>query len=187
MCSNFLTMSLKLLLCPNISVALPPTLIFLLFPDELANRMTIGNHYRIIGIPACVQNGLQATACIEVNSVQLYKPNGKKVPLKIGLKRKLENLLEKKNLENWYRFLLSRGPDYKTIQGLSSYSLKCVLAVIWEYLLLPTFYALGNSLIIYCSSSTSLSIFSYTLESTLKSYKMHLIFQFVFPFLFHQF
>lgn len=91
-------MSLKLLLCPNISVALPPTLIFLLFPDELANKMTIGNHYRIIGIPACVQNGLQATACIEVNSVQLYKPNGKKVPLKIGLKRKLENLLEKKIL-----------------------------------------------------------------------------------------
>ncbi|NXD89333.1 MCMD2 protein, partial [Chaetorhynchus papuensis] len=44
--------------------------------DELANKMTIGNHYRIIGIPACVQNGLQATACIEVNSVQLYKPNG---------------------------------------------------------------------------------------------------------------
>ncbi|NWT05392.1 MCMD2 protein, partial [Mionectes macconnelli] len=44
--------------------------------DELANKMTIGNHYRIIGIPACVQNGLQATACIEVNSVQLCKPNG---------------------------------------------------------------------------------------------------------------
>uniref|UniRef100_H0ZUA0 Minichromosome maintenance domain-containing protein 2 n=1 Tax=Taeniopygia guttata TaxID=59729 RepID=H0ZUA0_TAEGU len=44
--------------------------------DELANKMTIGNHYRIIGIPACVQNGLQVTACIEVNSVQLYKPNG---------------------------------------------------------------------------------------------------------------
>ncbi|KAJ7406041.1 MCM domain-containing protein 2 [Pitangus sulphuratus] len=44
--------------------------------DELANKMTIGNHYRIIGIPACVQNGLQATACIEANSVQLCKPNG---------------------------------------------------------------------------------------------------------------
>ncbi|OWK63369.1 MCM domain-containing protein 2 [Lonchura striata] len=43
--------------------------------DELANKMSIGNHYRIIGIPACVQNGLQVTACIEVNSVQLYKPN----------------------------------------------------------------------------------------------------------------
>lgn len=49
--------------------------------------MTIGNHYRIIGIPACVQNGLQATACIEVNSVQLYKPNGKKVPLKFDFKK----------------------------------------------------------------------------------------------------
>ncbi|NXT40690.1 MCMD2 protein, partial [Pelecanoides urinatrix] len=44
--------------------------------DELANKMKIGNHYKIIGIPACVQNGLQATACIEVNSVQLSKPNG---------------------------------------------------------------------------------------------------------------
>ncbi|KFP91027.1 PREDICTED: MCM domain-containing protein 2 [Apaloderma vittatum] len=44
--------------------------------DELANKMKIGDHYKIIGIPACVQNGLQATACIEVNSVQLCKPNG---------------------------------------------------------------------------------------------------------------
>nr|XP_021128002.3 minichromosome maintenance domain-containing protein 2 [Anas platyrhynchos] len=44
--------------------------------DELANRMTIGNHYKIIGIPTCVQNGPQATACIEVSSVQLCKPNG---------------------------------------------------------------------------------------------------------------
>ncbi|KAM9303713.1 minichromosome maintenance domain-containing protein 2 [Morus bassanus] len=44
--------------------------------DELANKMKIGNHYKIIGIPACVQNGSQATACIEVNSVQLCKPNG---------------------------------------------------------------------------------------------------------------
>ncbi|XP_032298639.1 minichromosome maintenance domain-containing protein 2 isoform X4 [Coturnix japonica] len=44
--------------------------------DELANRMTIGNHYKIIGIPACVQNGPQATACIEASSVQLCKTNG---------------------------------------------------------------------------------------------------------------
>uniref|UniRef100_A0A8B9I4C3 Minichromosome maintenance domain-containing protein 2 n=1 Tax=Anser brachyrhynchus TaxID=132585 RepID=A0A8B9I4C3_9AVES len=44
--------------------------------DELANRMTIGDHYKIIGIPTCVQNGPQATACIEVSSVQLCKPNG---------------------------------------------------------------------------------------------------------------
>ncbi|XP_061851973.1 minichromosome maintenance domain-containing protein 2 [Colius striatus] len=44
--------------------------------DELANKMKIGNHYRIIGIPACVQNGFQATACIEVNSIQLCKANG---------------------------------------------------------------------------------------------------------------
>ncbi|NWS40659.1 MCMD2 protein, partial [Probosciger aterrimus] len=44
--------------------------------DELANKMKIGNHYKIIGIPACVQNGLQATACIEINSIQLCKPSG---------------------------------------------------------------------------------------------------------------
>ncbi|NXS94314.1 MCMD2 protein, partial [Jacana jacana] len=44
--------------------------------DELANKMEIGNHYKIIGIPACVQNGLQATTCIEVNSIQLCKPTG---------------------------------------------------------------------------------------------------------------
>ncbi|XP_008499985.2 minichromosome maintenance domain-containing protein 2 [Calypte anna] len=44
--------------------------------DELASKMKIGNHYKIIGIPACVQNGLQATACMEVSSIQLYKPNG---------------------------------------------------------------------------------------------------------------
>nr|XP_013027969.2 minichromosome maintenance domain-containing protein 2 isoform X4 [Anser cygnoides] len=44
--------------------------------DELANRMTIGDHYKFIGIPTCVQNGPQATACIEVSSVQLCKPNG---------------------------------------------------------------------------------------------------------------
>ncbi|XP_062489225.1 minichromosome maintenance domain-containing protein 2 isoform X3 [Pezoporus occidentalis] len=45
--------------------------------DELANKMKIGNHYKIIGIPACVQNGLQATACIEINSIQLCKPSDK--------------------------------------------------------------------------------------------------------------
>ncbi|XP_010141078.1 PREDICTED: MCM domain-containing protein 2 [Buceros rhinoceros silvestris] len=44
--------------------------------DELANQMKIGNQYKIIGIPACVQNGLQATACIEVNSIQLQRPSG---------------------------------------------------------------------------------------------------------------
>ncbi|NWT42892.1 MCMD2 protein, partial [Chroicocephalus maculipennis] len=49
---------------------------FSLFLDELTNKMKIGNHYKIIGIPACVQNGLQATACIEVNSIELCKPNG---------------------------------------------------------------------------------------------------------------
>ncbi|XP_061304335.1 minichromosome maintenance domain-containing protein 2 isoform X3 [Pezoporus flaviventris] len=45
--------------------------------DELANKMKIGNHYKIIGIPACVQNGLQATACIEINSIQLCKQSDK--------------------------------------------------------------------------------------------------------------
>lgn len=89
--------------------------------------MTIGNHYRIIGIPACVQNGLQVTACIEVNSVQLYKPNGKKVPLKIYLNPRKP---PRKKSCKLVKFLLYRDPDYKTTQGLSSYSLKCVLAVI---------------------------------------------------------
>ncbi|XP_068018609.1 minichromosome maintenance domain-containing protein 2 [Melanerpes formicivorus] len=44
--------------------------------DELANKMKIGSQYKITGIPACVQNGLQVTACIEVNSVQLCEPRG---------------------------------------------------------------------------------------------------------------
>uniref|UniRef100_A0A7M4FKZ6 Minichromosome maintenance domain containing 2 n=2 Tax=Crocodylus porosus TaxID=8502 RepID=A0A7M4FKZ6_CROPO len=42
--------------------------------DELSNKVKIGNRYRFIGIPACVQNGPQATVCIEVNNIQLYTP-----------------------------------------------------------------------------------------------------------------
>ncbi|XP_064244122.1 minichromosome maintenance domain-containing protein 2 isoform X2 [Passer domesticus] len=61
--------------CSLCSSPLQEDMKFRVLGDELANKMTIGNHYRIIGIPACVQNGLQMTACIEVNSVQLYKPN----------------------------------------------------------------------------------------------------------------
>ncbi|XP_016152262.1 PREDICTED: MCM domain-containing protein 2 isoform X3 [Ficedula albicollis] len=63
--------------CSLCSSPLQEDMKFRVLGDELANKMTIGNHYRIIGIPACVQNGLQATACIEVNSVQIYKPNGR--------------------------------------------------------------------------------------------------------------
>ncbi|XP_068043568.1 minichromosome maintenance domain-containing protein 2 isoform X2 [Anomalospiza imberbis] len=62
--------------CSLCSSPLQEDMKFRVLGDELANKMTIGNHYRIIGIPACVQNGLQVTACIEVNSIQLYKPNG---------------------------------------------------------------------------------------------------------------
>ncbi|XP_006028888.1 minichromosome maintenance domain-containing protein 2 [Alligator sinensis] len=42
--------------------------------DELSNKVKIGNRYRFIGIPACVQNGPQTTVCIEVSSIQLYTP-----------------------------------------------------------------------------------------------------------------
>ncbi|EMP29800.1 Putative protein C8orf45 [Chelonia mydas] len=44
--------------------------------DELLNKMKIGNRYRFIGIPACVQNCSQVTVCIEVNSIQLCSPEG---------------------------------------------------------------------------------------------------------------
>ncbi|XP_074843223.1 minichromosome maintenance domain-containing protein 2 [Carettochelys insculpta] len=44
--------------------------------DELSNRMKIGSRYRFIGIPACVQSCSQVTVCIEVNSIQLYSPEG---------------------------------------------------------------------------------------------------------------
>ncbi|CAM2106720.1 unnamed protein product [Caretta caretta] len=46
--------------------------------DELSNKMKIGNRYRFIGIPACVQNCSQVTVCIEVNSIQLCSPEGKR-------------------------------------------------------------------------------------------------------------
>ncbi|XP_048364315.1 minichromosome maintenance domain-containing protein 2 [Sphaerodactylus townsendi] len=41
--------------------------------DELANKMKIGNGYKIIGIPVCMQNGSQVTVCLEANSVLLPK------------------------------------------------------------------------------------------------------------------
>ncbi|XP_044861767.1 minichromosome maintenance domain-containing protein 2 isoform X4 [Mauremys mutica] len=44
--------------------------------DELSNKMKIGNRYRFIGIPACIQNCSQFTVCIEVNSMQLCSPEG---------------------------------------------------------------------------------------------------------------
>ncbi|XP_040401739.1 minichromosome maintenance domain-containing protein 2 isoform X2 [Cygnus olor] len=62
--------------CSLCSSPLQEDMKFRVLGDELANRMTIGDHYKIIGIPTCVQNGPQATACIEVSSVQLCKPNG---------------------------------------------------------------------------------------------------------------
>ncbi|XP_057282236.1 minichromosome maintenance domain-containing protein 2 isoform X2 [Pezoporus wallicus] len=62
--------------CGLCSSPLQEDMKFRVLGDELANKMKIGNHYKIIGIPACVQNGLQATACIEINSIQLCKPSG---------------------------------------------------------------------------------------------------------------
>ncbi|XP_075776698.1 minichromosome maintenance domain-containing protein 2 [Pelodiscus sinensis] len=44
--------------------------------DELSNKMKIGNRYRFIGIPTCIQNCSQVTVCIEVNSLQLCSPEG---------------------------------------------------------------------------------------------------------------
>ncbi|KAH0617665.1 hypothetical protein JD844_016127 [Phrynosoma platyrhinos] len=37
--------------------------------DELSNKMKIGNRYKVIGIPVCMQNSLQETLCLEANSV----------------------------------------------------------------------------------------------------------------------
>lgn len=93
--------------------------------------MTIGNHYKIIGIPACVQNGPQATACIEVSSVQPCKPNGKEVPFRIDLKFWKTFFFSVQILEN---FSLSRSLDCKTTVGPSSYSVKCAQSVSWERL-----------------------------------------------------
>ncbi|XP_060099657.1 minichromosome maintenance domain-containing protein 2 isoform X2 [Heteronotia binoei] len=39
--------------------------------DELVNKMKIGNRYKVIGIPVCMQNGSQLTVCLEANSVLL--------------------------------------------------------------------------------------------------------------------
>uniref|UniRef100_A0A8C8SGF3 Minichromosome maintenance domain containing 2 n=1 Tax=Pelusios castaneus TaxID=367368 RepID=A0A8C8SGF3_9SAUR len=39
--------------------------------DELSNKMKMGNQYKFIGIPACIQNCSQASVCIEVYSIQL--------------------------------------------------------------------------------------------------------------------
>ncbi|XP_014395286.1 PREDICTED: MCM domain-containing protein 2 isoform X2 [Myotis brandtii] len=44
--------------------------------DELVNKMSIGNEYKIIGIPTCVKT-LQTSVCIEANSITFCNP---KVP-----------------------------------------------------------------------------------------------------------
>ncbi|CAK6438778.1 unnamed protein product [Pipistrellus nathusii] len=44
--------------------------------DELVNKMSIGNEYKIIGIPTCVKS-LQTSVCIEANSITFCNP---KVP-----------------------------------------------------------------------------------------------------------
>ncbi|OXB78764.1 UNVERIFIED_CONTAM: hypothetical protein H355_010697 [Colinus virginianus] len=74
--------------------------------DELARRMTIGNHYRIIGIPACVQNGPQAIACMEVSSVQLCKTNEK---LNDDLAIHSWSIIESSRLLHYSICLLPRG------------------------------------------------------------------------------
>ncbi|XP_062836372.1 minichromosome maintenance domain-containing protein 2 isoform X1 [Anolis carolinensis] len=37
--------------------------------DELANKMKIGNKYKVIGIPVCMQNSSQVALCLEANRV----------------------------------------------------------------------------------------------------------------------
>ncbi|KAM4864617.1 minichromosome maintenance domain-containing protein 2 isoform 2-T4 [Thomomys bottae] len=48
--------------------------------DELVNKMKMGNEYKIVGIPVCVETS-QTSVCIEANSVILCNP---KVPLGIS-------------------------------------------------------------------------------------------------------
>nr|XP_033790148.1 minichromosome maintenance domain-containing protein 2 [Geotrypetes seraphini] len=42
--------------------------------DELSNKMKIGGRYRVIGIPANVQNSSHNTICMESNSIDCYVP-----------------------------------------------------------------------------------------------------------------
>ncbi|XP_062986875.1 minichromosome maintenance domain-containing protein 2 [Elgaria multicarinata webbii] len=44
--------------------------------DELSNKMKIGNRYKVIGIPVCMQSCSQATVCLEANSVHLSNLTG---------------------------------------------------------------------------------------------------------------
>ncbi|XP_063155425.1 minichromosome maintenance domain-containing protein 2 [Candoia aspera] len=44
--------------------------------DELSNKMKMGNQYKVIGIPVCMQNCLQATICLEANSIHLSNSTG---------------------------------------------------------------------------------------------------------------
>lgn len=51
-------------------------LLCLIILDELVNKMSIGNEYKIIGIPTCVKT-LQTSVCIEANSITFCNPKGK--------------------------------------------------------------------------------------------------------------
>lgn len=51
-------------------------LLCLIILDELVNKMSIGNEYKIIGIPTCVKS-LQTSVCIEANSITFCNPKGK--------------------------------------------------------------------------------------------------------------
>ncbi|XP_034285793.1 minichromosome maintenance domain-containing protein 2 [Pantherophis guttatus] len=44
--------------------------------DELSNEMKMGNQYKVIGIPVCMQSCLQATICLEANSIYPYNSTG---------------------------------------------------------------------------------------------------------------
>ncbi|XP_053099512.1 minichromosome maintenance domain-containing protein 2 isoform X2 [Hemicordylus capensis] len=44
--------------------------------DELCNKMKIGNRYKVIGIPVCMQSCSRVQLCLEANSVQLSSLTG---------------------------------------------------------------------------------------------------------------
>lgn len=51
-------------------------LLCLIILDESVNKMSIGNEYKIIGIPTCVKT-LQTSVCVEANSITFCNPKGK--------------------------------------------------------------------------------------------------------------
>uniref|UniRef100_A0A8D0BZH5 Minichromosome maintenance domain containing 2 n=1 Tax=Salvator merianae TaxID=96440 RepID=A0A8D0BZH5_SALMN len=64
--------------------------------DELIDKMKLGNKYKVIGIPVCMESSSQITACLEANSVQ---PSDLKGPSSIS--RKFKCLLSLTSNSYW--------------------------------------------------------------------------------------